>query len=199
MKSGNLTVYAGPMMAGKTSVLLAELSICAEEGKQIMVVKPTIDRRYSDDDIVTHDGVSLKRSSSGITVRLLEETDEIALSELLDVDVLLVDEAQFLPNLCAVSIPRILEAGIDVVAVGLDMDSEGRGFSEMPRLLAMANQAFKLSAFCAVCGEEANRTFRKLTAISTEQVLIGGSETYEPRCLHHWAQGQREKKEWLGK
>lgn len=194
--NGTLTVYAGPMYAGKTTALIAELETSLEDGKSVFVVKPIIDDRYSAEDVVSHDGTSLKKET-GHTVKCLGLNDVVDLEFLEDVDVLLIDEAQFFKDLCYAYVPMYLEHGIDVIAVGLDMDSEGKGFGSMPFLLERANVVYKLSSICSVCGEEATRTFRKFTASSTSQVLIGGNETYEPRCLHHWLEGQREKHKFL--
>jgi thymidine kinase len=195
MKSGTLTVYAGPMMAGKTTSLIAELEMCLEDQRKALVIKPAIDNRYDAKDIVSHDGTSL-RASTGQDVKLLSVDQTLEPDDLIGVDLLLIDEAQFFVNL-ADEIEGYLALGIDVVAVGLDMDSEGRPFGCMPRLLAMANTVYKLTGICTVCGEESTRTFRKLSAPSEDQVLIGGAETYEPRCLEHWIQGQNEKIKFL--
>lgn len=195
-KTGKLTVYAAPMFGGKTTSLIAELENSIEENKKAIVVKPTIDKRYSIDDIVSHDGTSLKKLT-GHSVRLLDVNDVLSNEDLEGIDIVLIDEAQFFTNLCNNSILNYLEKGIDVVAVGLDLDSNGVPFGSMPFLLSIADVVYKLSGICSVCGEDATRTFRKLSASSTDQVLIGGKETYEPRCLQHWLEGEKEKKSWL--
>lgn len=196
MKAGTLTIYTGPMTSGKTSALIAELENSLEENKRVLVIKPSIDSRYSDEDIVTHDGISLQKTT-GHVVRRLGVNDCLNLSDIKDIDVLLIDEAQFFKELCTESIPFILRCGVDVVAVGLDMDSEGVPFGSMPYLLSLANNVYKLAGVCSVCGDEATRTFRKVNVSSTAQVLIGGSETYEPRCLAHWVEGQQEKRKFF--
>jgi thymidine kinase len=190
--NGILTVYAGPMYAGKTTALIAELEAGIEEELNVLIVKPAIDNRYSDEDIVSHDGTSLQKTT-GHKVKRLAVDEELTPSIMEGIDLLLIDEAQFFTTLCMQWVPEYLNRGVDVVAVGLDMDSEGRPFGSMPYLLSLANNVYKLSGLCSVCDDEATRTFRKLTASSSNQVLIGGSETYEPRCLEHWVEGQKEK------
>ena len=192
ISNGSLTVYAGPMYAGKTTALIAELEAGIEEQKNVLVIKPAIDNRYGEEDIVSHDGTSLQKTT-GHKVRRLAVSQHLETHELENVDLLLIDEAQFFDVLCTNYVSEYLKAGIDVVAVGLDLDSEGIPFGSMPHLLSLANNVYKLTGLCSVCGDEATRTFRKLTVSSTEQVLIGGSETYEPRCLAHWVEGQKEK------
>jgi thymidine kinase len=187
------------MFSGKSSALIAEYELAAEESKKIMVVKPTLDNRYDGDipDIVSHDGTSLYKTT-GCTVHRLE-TDQIIKVEDLeeeDIDLLLIDEAQFFTKLSDY-IDIYLQHGIDVTVAGLDMDSEGRPFGCMPLLLAKAEVVYKLPGICSGCGEEATRTFRKLAVKNSDQVLIGGMETYEPRCYEHWLEGQAEKRRWL--
>lgn len=194
--NGSLTVYCGPMYAGKTTALIAELEEGIEEQKNIMVIKPAIDNRYAEEDIVSHDGTSLQKTT-GHKVRRLGVLEFLEKQELENIDLLLIDEAQFFDEMCTKYVGEYLKAGIDVVAVGLDLDSEGKPFGSMPYLLSLANNVYKLVGVCSVCGEEATRTFRKLTVSSTEQVLIGGSETYEPRCLEHWLEGQKEKRKFF--
>lgn len=192
-QAGHLTIYAGPMMSGKTTALIAELQDSLEEGHKALVIKPAIDNRFSEEDVVSHDGVSLQKHTGHFVHKI--QTNDFPSKELLaNVSVLLVDEIQFFGSHFSEKIQEVLLAGIDVIAVGLDLDSEGKPFGIMPELFSIANSVFKLVGICSVCGEvTATRTFRKLSASSTEQVLIGGAETYEPRCLTHWVQGQEEK------
>lgn len=191
---GKLTVYCGPMFAGKSSSLIAELELAIQDGKRVQIIKPKIDNRYSDDDIISHDGVSLK-SVTGYDVLVLDIDEHVKLEDLDGVDLLLVEEAHFFTRLHE-QIATFKRMGVDVVAVGLDMDSEGEPFGIMPHLLSVANDIYKLTGLCAVCQQEATMTFRKLIAGSMSQVLVGGAETYEPRCYLHWTIGNDEKWRW---
>jgi thymidine kinase len=192
--TGKLTVYCGPMFAGKSSSLIAELELACEEGKRVLVIKPKIDNRYSDDDIISHDGVSLK-DVTGHEVLVLDVDACVKLEDLELVDLLLIEEAHFFTSLHE-QIKTYMLMGVDIVAVGLDMDSDGEPFGIMPHLLSMASNVYKLTGLCAVCQQEATMTFRKLVARSMSQVLVGGSETYEPRCFAHWVLGNEEKRRW---
>jgi thymidine kinase len=184
MKNGNLKVYAGPMYAGKTTSLIGELTIALDNNRKPLVIKPIIDSRYGENDIVSHDGISLS-NLTGVPVLRLPSDEIPSLDQIKDVDILFFDEAQFLYNI-GNAVEAYLEMGIDVVAVGLDMDSNGKPFGSMPALLSKANKVIKLTATCSVCGDVATRTYRK-PGTARDQVLIGGTETYEPRCLEHWS------------
>lgn len=193
---GKLTVYCGPMYAGKTSVLIAELDEALSEQQTVLVVKPSIDNRYKEDDIVSHDGISLKETTNH-PVLCLNVEDVIPEEQLDSLNTLFVDEAQFFTTLVKEQVPQLLERGVDVVVVGLDLDSEGNPFGSMPFLLSLADRVIKMTSTCAVCGYDAHRTFRKLTAKSSSQVLIGGAETYEARCFKHWVEGRAERQRWM--
>lgn len=184
MSTGTLKVYAGPMYSGKTTSLIGEITIALDNRRRPLVIKPIIDNRYGENDIVTHDGVSLYKMTD-IKVLKLPVGDIPQIDQVNNIDILLIDEAQFFTNI-GNAIDAYLEMGIDVVAVGLDMDSNGKPFGSMPALMAKANKVHKLTAHCSVCGDSATRTYRKPDA-AKDQVLIGGTETYEPRCLEHWS------------
>lgn len=185
MKTGKLTVYTGPMYSSKTTSLIGELTIALDRGLNPLVVKPIIDNRYSNNDIVSHDGVSITKMTNLKVIRLpigaVPDLDHLD-----GIDIIFIDEAQFFINL-GTTVDAYLKIGIDVVAVGLDMDSNGKPFGSMPTLLAKANNVYKLTGKCSCCKEPSTRTYRKPSASSKEQVFVGGEESYEARCFEHWS------------
>jgi thymidine kinase len=183
MRTGIMKVYTGPMYSSKTTSLIGELTIALDNNKRALVIKPIIDKRYAMDDIVSHDGVSIKNLAD-VDVLLLDVSEYPSKQQLSNVDIVLIDEAQFFVNI-GEHIDCILNMGIDIVAVGLDMDSNGKPFGSMPLLLSKANKVYKLTATCSVCDMPATRTYRKPGNVK-DQVLIGGTDIYEPRCLTHW-------------
>jgi thymidine kinase len=111
-----------------------------------------------------------------------------------------VDEVQFFsPRWVSVVLETLLlmRSDVDMVVVGLDMDRDGNRFPGMGSVEEFAAkhqnsvvvEHEKLVGVCAVCNEKnATRTFYK-GARDGGQVLIGGSDLYEPRCYHHWLDG----------
>ena len=77
-----------------------------------------------------------------------------------------------------------LREGVNFVCAGLDQDSRGVPFETTGRLLALADNIMKITAFCNVCGQTASKTQRLRK--SGGRVNVGGAETYEPRCHEHW-------------
>lgn len=190
-----LTVFCGPMFASKSSSLIAVARDEKLKGNKIAGFKPVIDNRYIAEDITTHDGLSFKKVT-GETVNLVSNTSIFYLIEGYEQapDAIFIDEVQFFPNI----VPDIISLnnlGIRVYCAGLDMDSFGDTFGPMGDILARATEVVKCTASCSYCGEKATMTFRKLSS-NREKIAVGGAELYEPRCLKHWLQGEREKLEF---
>ena len=55
---GNLETIVGAMFAGKTSELLKRILWAKHQNKKIIVIKPSIDDRYSNEKIITHNDLS---------------------------------------------------------------------------------------------------------------------------------------------
>ena len=97
-----------------------------------------------------------------------------------------VDEAQFFGNSITEVCERLATAGVRVIVAGLDMDYLGNPFGPMPLLMAKADHVTKLHAICVRCGAMANYSFR--IAAGEDQVLLGATDSYEPRCRQCYAQ-----------
>ena len=77
--------------------------------------------------------------------------------------------------------------GYRVIVAGLDQDFRGLPFGQVPQLMAIAEHVTKLQV-CSVCGSPASRTQRLIdgepAAFDDPIILVGASESYEPRCRH---------------
>ena len=173
--SGWLEVICGSMFSGKSEELIRRLRRAKIAKQNVVVFKPVIDDRFDDEDIVTHDDRRIE------SIRI-ESASEIPGYVGPDVQVVGIDEGQFLgpklPEVCE----DLANRGVRVICAGLDQDYMGRPFEPMPALLAVAEYITKTLAVCMQCGKPANRTQRITT--STERVVVGASEIYEARCRH---------------
>lgn len=173
-----LTVYCGPMFSSKTTKLLGDLERFTLQRKRCAVFKPSIDDRYSVDEIVSHAGwrhSALTVKSGADVLSALTEMQEMP-------DVVFIDEAFMLPGIADVVV-WLYRSGISVVVSTLDMSYAGKPFSEVARLLPWATRIEKCSAVCTECGRDAFYTHRKQAA--GEEIQVGGAELYEPRCFRH--------------
>jgi len=56
MKVPEFIVYCGPMFSGKTSNLLSYIDKCKYQKRSVIAFKPSLDNRYSQSSIVSHNG-----------------------------------------------------------------------------------------------------------------------------------------------
>jgi thymidine kinase len=173
-----LAVYVGPMFSSKTTKLLLALERFKYQHKRIMVFKPAIDDRYSDSEVVSHGGWH----HTAVTVKagndLLERLSEAESPP----HVVAVDEAFMIPGI-ADTLIYLYQLGINVVVSTLDLSATGKPFHEVEKLMAWATLVEKCSAVCTECGRDAHYTHKK--QVSGEEIEVGGSELYEPRCFRH--------------
>ncbi|MGL5295356.1 MAG: thymidine kinase [Culicoidibacterales bacterium] len=180
-KDGWLEVICGSMFAGKTEELIRRLKRLEYAKKQFVVFKPQIDNRYSETDVVSHNGQAIQ----AIAISTSKEAFDYLTP---DVSVVAFDEVQFFDETVIEVIDEIATRGIRVIAAGLDMDFRGEPFGVIPQLLAKAEFITKLTAICTVCGEPATRTQRLINGMPANYhdpiVLVGAQESYEARCRH---------------
>lgn len=171
---GWIEVVCGGMFSGKTEELIRRAKRAHIAGQEVVIVKPTVDNRYSDTDIVSHNESALP----GIQV---DTADQIILLTS-SAKVVCIDEAQFFDDRIVDVANTLANDGKRVIIAGLDMDFEGNPFEPMPQLLAIAEYVTKLHAICAESGVMANYSQRVVE--NDDQVLVGEKDAYEPRARH---------------
>lgn len=171
---GWIEVVCGGMFSGKTEELIRRAKRAHIAGQEVVIVKPTVDDRYSKTDIVSHNESALP----GIQV---DTADQIILLTS-SAKVVCIDEAQFFDDRIVDVANTLANDGKRVIIAGLDMDFEGKPFEPMPHLLAIAEYVTKLHAICAESGVMANYSQRVVE--NDDQVLVGEKDAYEPRARH---------------
>ena len=171
---GWIEVICGGMFSGKTEELIRRAKRAYIAGQQVVVVKPTVDNRYSDSEVVSHNQSALP----GIQV---DTADQIILLTS-SAKVVCIDEAQFFDDRIIDVVNTLANDGKRVILAGLDMDFEGRPFEPMPQLLAIAEYVTKLHAICAESGVMAHYSQRVVE--NKDKVLVGEKDAYEPRARH---------------
>jgi thymidine kinase len=171
-RKGWIEVICGSMFSGKTEELIRRLRRAEFAKQRVEIFKPSVDTRYAEAEVVSHDATSIRSTPVPSSSNLLLLANDIA--------VVGIDEAQFfdegLPEVCR----QLADGGIRVIAAGLDMDFQGRPFGPMPQLMAMAEYVTKVHAICMECGDLANFSHRKTASI--ELVVLGETESYQPLC-----------------
>lgn len=178
-QNGFIEVVCGPMFAGKTEELIRRIKRLEFANQSVLVFKPSLDNRYnSKNEIVSHD-LSKKPSI------IINESSEIFKYIDDSIDAVVIDEAQFFDKGIVSVVEKLADQKIRVICGGLDRDFRGEPFGPMPQLLAIAEFVTKLTAICVVSGEPATRTQRLINGkpahYNDELILVGASESYEPR------------------
>jgi thymidine kinase len=171
-RKGWIEVICGSMFSGKTEELIRRLKRAEYAKLKVEIFKPSIDVRYDETNVVSHDSNTIRSTPVESSSNILLLANEV--------NVVGIDEAQFfdteLVNVCN----ELANNGIRVIVAGLDMDFQGKPFGPMPSLLAVAEYVTKVHAICMYCGDIANHSHR--LAVSDKLVLLGETDSYQPLC-----------------
>ena len=169
---GRIEVIWGSMFSGKTEELIRRLKRAKFARQRVEIYKPAIDTRYSEEDVVSHEGHTISSTPIDSSASILLFTSEV--------DVVGIDEAQFFDEGLVDVCNQLANNGVRVIVAGLDMDFRGKPFGPMPALCAIADEVSKVHAICVKCGQLASFSHR--TVKNDKQVLLGETEEYEPLC-----------------
>ena len=169
---GSIEVICGSMFSGKTEELIRRIRRAQLAKLPVAIFKPTIDTRYHETAITSHDRNSIPSTPVAQSANILSLRGMAK--------VIGIDEAQFfdegLPDVCT----TLANVGVRVIVAGLDMDFKAQPFGPVPALMAIAEHVTKVHAVCVQCGAPANYSYR-LTD-DEQQLLVGERNSYEPRC-----------------
>ena len=187
-RPGRIEVVCGSMFSGKTEELIRRMKRAKFAKQKVEIFKPSIDTRYSDEDVVSHDQNSIHSTpieSSGSLLLLAS-----------DIDVVGIDEAQFFDNGLVEVCNELANRGVRVIVAGLDMDFKGIPFGPIPALCAIADEVTKVHAICVRCGALAYVSHRLIS--NDRRVLLGEKDEYEPLCRECYQKAMSIEKEKNG-
>lgn len=172
MRQGRVEVICGSMFSGKTEELIRRLRRAQFAHQRVEIFKPAIDVRYSEEEVVSHEGNSIMSTpvDTSTNILLLAQGS----------DVVGIDEAQFLDDHIVEVCNTLAGMGIRVIVAGLDLDFKGQPFGPMPALCAIADEVTKVHAICVKCGALAYISHRLVA--NDKRVLLGEQMEYEPLC-----------------
>ena len=179
-RRGWIEVICGSMFSGKTEELIRRLKRAKIANLKVEIFKPSLDIRYHEQNIVSHDENAILSTPIDHSSAILQLADEV--------DVIGIDEAQFFDNQLPETCDQLALRGSRVIVAGLDMDYSGNPFGQIPFLLAKADYITKLHAICVRCGNIANYSYRKTN--TDTQLLLGEKDLYEPRCRVCYHKGE---------
>jgi thymidine kinase len=160
-KGGWIEIIAGGMFSGKSEELIRRL-------RRAVIAR----QRFATEEVVSRDDRRLKAISVPTSEQLLSRVE-------IGVQVVGIDEVQFFDAGVVDVCMQLADAGIRVIAAGLDQDYLRRPFGPMPALLAVAEEVSKMHAVCVRCRGSAHYSQR--LSGGNAQVEVGDS-SYEARC-----------------
>lgn len=178
---GWIEVICGSMFSGKTEELIRRLNRAKIAKQRIQIFKPALDKRYHEENIVSHNDNSIRSIPVQLSVEILDLAENC--------EVVGLDEAQFFDEKIVEVCGILADSGKRVIVAGLDMDYMGKPFGCMPQLMAVAEFVTKVHAICMVCGEVASHSYR--LSPSNERVLLGETDLYEARCRRCFNLGEQ--------
>ncbi|MCF2516244.1 thymidine kinase [Dyadobacter sp. CY351] len=180
-RTGWIEVICGSMFSGKTEELIRRLNRAKIARQRIQIFKPALDKRYHEENIVSHNDNSIRSIPVQTSLEILDRAENC--------EVVGLDEAQFFDEKIVEVCTLLADSGKRVIVAGLDMDYMGKPFGCMPQLMAIAEYVTKVHAICMVCGEVASHSYR--LSPSNERVLLGETDLYEARCRRCFNLGEQ--------
>lgn len=180
--SAKLYFKYGCMGSSKSAQALITKFNYEELGMKVWIIKPAID---------TRDGKNIIKSRIGLKseVQIIESNESIIdlfLSSEMKINVIIVDESQFLTPEQVDELRSITIAfDIPVIAYGLRTDFQTKLFPGSQRLLEVADKIEEIKTMCE-CGKKAivnariNETGNVI--VEGEQIQLGANNLYVPMC-----------------
>tara|TARA_X000000950_G_C13485683_1_gene485640 strand:- start:15 stop:554 length:540 start_codon:yes stop_codon:yes gene_type:complete len=169
-----LKVILGPMFSGKTTALM---DIYEKVNKQrVIVINHAFDNRYDINYLCNHNGRKIQCEK-------VNDLFEFCKKNKNEYDIFLINEGQFFENLYKTVLMLVENENKHVVVCGLDGDYQRKPMGEIINLIPISDEIVKLKSNCR-CGNKAIFTSRMIN--EKKQMLVGGSDMYEPLCRKCW-------------
>jgi thymidine kinase len=188
--AGYLEIVLGSMYSGKTSHLVEIYKQCKFCNISVAVINHSIDNRYDDMLLSTHDKVKIPCIKTDRLMNLWykilyseENTDIKRMQDKLkirDSDVILINEGQFFPDL-EEFVKLLLKDKKKIYVCGLDGDFERKKFGQILDIIPLCDTVYKLTSLCSLC-KNGNKGIFSMRLTSEKEQTVVGSENYIPVC-----------------
>lgn len=175
MYNPEFIIFTGPMFGGKTTRMISLLERARYQKKRIILFKPLIDTRHSNDNVISHNGMvweskNIKRGRD-IIKELEKET----------YDIIAVDEA-FMVDGIGDTLIKLFKKGFTIYVSSIQLSSKLKPFKEIQKIMPWATKIEICPAVCPYSGGDAyyTRSYGKTTHIQ-----VGGGQTYQPVSYHY--------------
>lgn len=184
----SLEIVVGPMFSGKSSYALSYIRRQRAIGKTVIVIKPNIDNRYSNEHmLVTHD-----QQQTPCMIWPVHDPLNPCIPRVRDADCIVLEETQFFRGVQSFVGYALQAYKKNILLVGLDATASQQPFGEIFNCIPWATSITKLCALCKRCGDGTLAPFTKKICpeVGNTVVDVGGAEKYESVCLKHLTDNQ---------
>ena len=183
----SLTIILGPMFAGKSTMLINKINNLIDKNigeNNIYLINHISDNRYCKNggfSIATHDGIYVKSHGCDKLYELIQILENPLISHIV------IDEAHFYEDLFEVVV-KLLSQGKNIIIAGLSGDYMLKPFtkSRFLELIPYCTEIIKLFARCEKCEKDAHYTKKVTNVELSDQIKVGGKETFIPVCTEHY-------------
>ena len=195
-----LELIIGPMFSGKTSKLVEIYKQCQFCNIPVAVINHSIDKRYDDTLLSTHDKVMIPCIQTNKLIDIWYYTPDMKTNEenkenkkdeynllriddsikLINSDVILINEGQFFVDLYP-AVEHMLRHNKKIYIGGLDGDFERKKFGHVIDLIPLCDKITKMTSLCSLCKDGTAGIFSKRITSEKEQTVVG-SDNYIPVC-----------------
>ena len=188
--SAYLEIIVGAMFSQKTTRLIEIYKKCNFCNISVVVINHSIDNRYDDELMSTHDKVKIPcikaerlmdvyiehlNMESNEEIPRIKDKYKVGISE-----VILINEGQFFPDL-EEFVRLMLARRKKIYVCGLDGDFERKKFGQILDLIPLCDKVTKLTSLCSICKDGTPGIFSKRITNEKEQTVVG-STNYIPVC-----------------
>jgi thymidine kinase len=187
-----LEIILGSMYSGKTSRLVEIYKQCKFCNIKVIVINHSIDNRYDDELMSTHDQIKIPCIKTEKLLDLWTEDDNDLKNNIelvtrikdkllvITSDVILINEGQFFEDL-EEFVKKMLKNRKKIYVCGLDGDFQRKKFGNILDLIPICDKVTKLTSLCSLCKNGTPGIFSKRITCEKEQTIVG-SDNYIPVC-----------------
>lgn len=183
LNNGYLNLIIGPMFSGKSTRLIQYIRQYKTLNYPMIIVKPSIDTRYTvSDELCTHnfEKESCISYATGDLENIFKEKD-YATSK-----IIIIEEGQFFSNLCEI-IKKMSDVDKKIVYItALNGDSNRELFGDIYKLLPLCDNIEFMQSLCIKCSDGTLGVYSKRYSSNHDQVCVGGSSVYQAVCREHY-------------
>ena len=189
-----LEIILGSMYSGKSTRLVEIYKQCQFCNISVAVINHSIDNRYDDMLLSTHDKIKIPCIKTDKLMDIYEEdiNIELPLDKFMSInrlndkfkintsEVILINEGQFFSDLHEF-VNKLLDKGKKIYVCGLDGDFERKKFGQMLEIIPLCDKIYKLTSLCSLC-KNGNKGIFSMRLTNEKEQTVVGSENYIPVC-----------------